>query len=464
MKKHPKISFHRISLLPALATAAFLLTSANQANSEPLKWSVGGEARARYESLDGQFRSNKTGSDQGLFFRTLVQLKAETDAWTAGVEVQDSRSYLTDSGSAISSSYVNPVDFLQAYIQLPVDNFFQTDYDGDLTIGRQTISIGSKRQIERVSFANVIKNYTGVRLKLKNSQSDEWHFFAVVPVKQYPDNFDDLLDNQLKLDEEEFNRLLWGAHYRKSDAFPSILANTWGELFAYGLHERDAFGNESPNRQYITPGFRIYRRAERTQWDLDLEGALRFGKRRATSAPTDTRDLDVFASMLLFRLGYTFDHPMEPNLAFQYYWASGDDNPNDGKFDQYERLFGGRRTDLNNTSLHGPLTPANLSAPSVRFEMKPTDRSTFRLTYSAAFLASNTDAFVIGKQRDSSGQSGSFIGHVWDSRVTYEFIKDGLELEVGASAFFHGEFTKSNPQAPDSNESYFTYMQLTYPF
>jgi len=38
------------------------------------------------------------------------------------------------------------------------------DYDGTshLTLGRQTVSIGSKRQIERVSYANVIKSYNGV--------------------------------------------------------------------------------------------------------------------------------------------------------------------------------------------------------------------------------------------------------------------------------------------------------------
>lgn len=435
-----------------------------QGGEEALQWNVSGEVRARYESLDGQFRSHRTGSDQALFLRTLVHLKVEDAAWTAGVEIQDSRSYLTDSGSALSNSYVNPIDFLQAYLQLPVKDVFQSGYDGALILGRQTVGIGSQRQIERVSYANVIKNYTGVRLRLKNSRADEWHLIAVVPLEGRPRDLDELLDNKPKLDQEEFNRLIWGAHYRKADAFPSLLPNTWGELFTYGLYERDAFGNESPNRRYVTPGFRIFRSKKPGEWNLDVEGAVRFGSRRATSAPTDTRDLDVFASMLLFRVGYTFDLPWKPNLAFQYYWASGDKDPNDGKFDQYERLFGSRRTDLNNTSLHGPLTPANLSAASVRFEMEPTARSTLRLTYSPVYLASKTDSFLIGRQRDPSGQSGSFVGHVFDSRITYEFVKGGLNLEVGASAFFHGEFTKTNPQAPEANRTLFGYVQLAYPF
>jgi|AACY02.2.fsa_nt_gi Protein-tyrosine-phosphatase len=49
---------------------------------------------------------------------------------------------LTDSGSPISSSYVNPVDVLQAYFERPVSDVFQNGYDGSLKLGRQTISIG----------------------------------------------------------------------------------------------------------------------------------------------------------------------------------------------------------------------------------------------------------------------------------------------------------------------------------
>lgn len=458
----------RLALFFSLLCFTGLASKTNGAEGDAVArrtaWRAEGEIRARYESLDGQFRSNRSGGDQGLFLRSLLHVRAETEDWTAGVEIQDSRSYLTDDGSAISSSYVNPLNFLQVYLQLPVSDFLNTNYQGSLTLGRQTISIGSKRQIERVSFANVIKSYTGAYLDLKNDEADEWHAFIVSPLERLPRNRGDLLDNEVELDSEQFNRVIWGLHYRKAEAFPDMLPDTWGELFAYGLHEWDAFGNQSPNRQYLTPGFRIYRFSERGRTNFDLEGALRFGTRRASSDPGDTEDLDVFASMLLFRVGYTFDHPSKPNFAVQYYWASGDDDPTDDRFDQYERLFGGRRTDLNNTSLHGPLTPANLSAPGLRFELEPSPESTFRITYSAAFLASETDAFIIGRQRDPQGRSGSFIGHVIDSRFTYDLKDDHWGFECGASAFLHGEFTRDNPQAPDPDETTFAYAQVSYGF
>lgn len=452
------ICFCQMQLIVCAAAAPLL------AEPDPIVWEISGEVRSRYETLDGQFRSSSSGGDQGLFFRTLLHVKAESKAWTAGVELQDSRSYLTDSGSPISSSYVNPVDILQAYLELPVKDLFGSDFGGSLKLGRQTISIGSKRQIERVSYANVIKNYTGAYLKLDNAQSDEWHFFAASPLERRPQDRGELLDNNTEFDREQFNRVIWGAHFRKADPFSTLLPGAWAEAFVYGLHEWDAFGNESPNRQYFTPGGRLYRPAEPGRWNIDLEGALRVGQRRATSNPSDTRDLDVFATMLLFRVGYTFDHPWKPNLAAQYYWASGDDEPNNDRFDQYERLFGGRRTDLNNTSLHGPLTPANLSAPGLRFEMQPTENATFRLTYSAAFLASRTDAFIIGRQRDPRGESGSFIGHVIDSRVTWEIPKTAWDLEAGFSFFSHGDFTRTNPQAPEADSTSFAYTQLRFRF
>lgn len=434
------------------------------ASGDGADWQISGEARVRYETLDGQFRSNQDGGDQALYFRTLFHMRRQSENWAAGFELQDSRSYLTDSGSAVSNSYINPLDFLQIYAALPVKGFLSSDYEGELILGRQTISIGSKRQIERVSYANVIKSYTGAYLKLKNQHSDEWHAFIVSPVERRPSDRESILDNEIALDEEEFNRVIWGLHYRKADAFPGLAEDIWGELFVYGLYEWDAFGNESPNRRYFAPGFRLYRAPNPGELNFDVESVLRLGSRRASSSPTDTEDLDVRATMLIVRVGYTFDLPWKPNLAAQYYWASGDEDSNDGKFDQYERLFGSRRTDLNNTSLHGPLTPANLSAAGIRLELKPSKPSTFRLTYSAAYLASKTDSFVIGRQRDPSGQSGSFIGHIFDSRYAYEFGEGHWDFECGASLFLHGGFTKNNPQSPSADQTSFLYTQLGYTF
>ena len=50
-----------------------------------------------------------------LLFRTLILAKADLGNVEFGVEVQDSRTYLGDSGTPLSNSVANPFDVLQAY-------------------------------------------------------------------------------------------------------------------------------------------------------------------------------------------------------------------------------------------------------------------------------------------------------------------------------------------------------------
>lgn len=105
----------------------------------------------------------------------------------------------------------------------------------DITLGRQTVSIGSKRQIERVSFANVIKAYTGIHAVSTNDRGDELHLAYVVPIDRNPaDPSNDLNDNSLSGDSEEWDRHIWSVHYRRSDFIPSIAKDIWGEIFVYG--------------------------------------------------------------------------------------------------------------------------------------------------------------------------------------------------------------------------------------
>lgn len=427
-------------------------------------WEVSGEARVRYETLEGQFRRGGSGGDQALLFRTL--LKAEYDAGAAafGVELQDSRAYLDDEGTPLGPGVVNPLDILQAYARFDAPGLLGAQSQTAVTLGRQTVSIRSKRQIERVSFANVVRTYTGVHAVTTHERGDALHLVAVSPVARLPRDRDDLNDNALSGDEEEWGRWIWGVHYARADLLGARAPGLWGEAFVYGLTEDDRTGEPTPNRQYATPGGRLYRKPVVGQWDVDIEGALRFGQRRATSAADDTRDLDVFASQLFAAVGYTFDAPWRPRLAAEYYWASGDDDPDDGNFDQYERLFGARRTDLNNTSIHGPLTPANLNAPGARLEVTPGPRWDARIAYSASYLASDTDAWVIARLRDPSGRSGSFIGHALDGRVRYALVPDVARLELGASLLEFGGFAERVPDGPEGDRTLFGYAQLTVTF
>lgn len=424
-----------------------------------------GEARVRYETLDNQFRGGRDGDDQLLLFRTLFGVEAQRGQFAFGVELQDSRTYLGDAGTPLSNSIANPLDVLQLYARAEgLPGLLGPNSSSRLTLGRQTVSIGSKRQIERIEFANVIKSYTGAYWVSKADRGDELHLLYVVPTARYPSSRPELDDNALSGDEEQWGRRIWAVHYRRADMLPQTVSDLWGELFVYGLEEEDRASTPTPNRSYVAPGFRVYRAPTVGRWDMDVEASLRRGERRATSSAQDTFDLDVNAEMAFAAIGYTFDHPWRPRLALEFYHASGDEDPNDGVFGQHERLFGSRRGDLNNTSIHGPLTPANLNAPGVRLQIKPHPRWDARAYYHAAFLDSPTDAWVVAGLRDPQGQSGDFIGHTLDGRVRYWVVPDVARLEIGASALIYGEFAKSVPGGPDGSRTLFGFTQMTVSF
>lgn len=448
--------------VPAGAEETFRLEPAVTA---PDWLTLSGEARVRYESLDGQFRAGRDGSDQLLLLRTLLLAEADTGPVSFGIELQDSRTYLGDAGTPLSSSFTNPLDVLQLYARFDdLPGLLGGNAKSQLILGRQTVSIGSKRQIERVEYANVIRSYTGAHFISEADRGDELHLIYVVPTARFPNSRPDLDDNRLSGDEEQWGRRIWGVHYRRADILPGAVPDLWGEVFVYGLKEEDTEDFQTPDRSYVAPGFRLYRKPKVGQWDIDLEAALRRGTRYATSNPADTQSLNVDAAMMIAALGYTFDAPWQPRLSLEYYYASGDEDPNDLAFDQHERLFGGRRTDLNNTSIHGPLTPANLSAPGFRVQVKPDNRWDGWFQYHAASLASETDSWVIARLRDPTGRSGDFVGHALDARARYWVVPDSLRLEIGASGLIYGAFPKNVPGGPEGDGTLFGYAQLTLTF
>lgn len=449
-------------------TAVFLLSGQAKGQLDITEnLSVSGELRGRYESLDGQFRAAKTGSDQLLLFRSLVHGKYQLNDTEIGLELQDSRTYLSDTETPLSSSFTNSLDVLQAYIAFNNrPGLLGVGSKQKLTLGRQTITIGSKRQIQRVSFANVVKSYTGIYSKSVSANKDELHAFYVVPLERLPALKEQLKDNQIELDKEQWHRRIWGLHYRRADVFTDLGDNIWGELFAYGFDESDQNNKQTANRHYLTLGGRLYKKWQSNRFDYDIELAHRTGSRHASSKADDRVDLDVNADMAFVRLGYTFANALNTNLALQYYYTSGDKNPQDNNFDQYENMFGGRRTDLNNTSTHGPLTPANLSAMGARIELRPDSNWDARLHYSAAYLSSETDSLVIAKYRDESGQSGDFIGHTLDSRFRYWWDNKTWTLELGLSMLLPGSYLEKVREQEQlaTNTTKFGYVQLGYKF
>ncbi len=441
------------------APAAMCFAGGARAENETAWLDISGESRIRYETLGNQFRAGGAGGDQFLALRSLLKIEADLSLLTVGVELQDARGYLDDSGTPISGSFVNPLDILQAYVRVPLGDVFGPGSDSAVQIGRFTLDIGSRRFVERNNFRNTINNYTGAYWTTRwPDLGTELHAFYTAPVNKEPFDRDDRGDNRFALDEEQAGRRFWGAHLRLGDL---VIPDLYTDVFTYGLDERDTQSLQTPDRDLTEAGVRIYVPPETSRPDVEIEAAYRWGTRHATAGPDDTADLDVSAWTLHAEIGYTLDHPWAPRVVIDYDLATGDDDPDDRRFGQYERFFGTRRGDLGNTSIHGPLTRANLSAPGGRVLIKPTGRMDARLAYKAAFLASDIDVWTVARLRDPSGRSGSFIGHGIDGRLRYWLVPQYLRGEIGGSVLIKGRFAQTAPGAPDTGDTLYGYAQLT---
>lgn len=432
--------------------------------AEQLEWAASGQLRTRYELQDGQFRAAGQGIDNLLLFQSFVKLTARHKKVVLNFEVQDSRSYFSQEHEQLSSSLVNPLDILQFNLEAQLDDVLATGSKSSLRLGRQTIKFSSSRQLSRPGYANVAWGFTGAYLETTFLSGAKLHAFAVVPVERQPTDQEALHDNSLNFDSEEWHKKLWAVHYISPKFSLGNVEGIVAETYAYGFHEEDTNIHETANRQYINPGFRLLKKQAPASWDFDLEATYRFGSRYETSSPLDRNKLNVKAGFLFARAGYTVPGRWNFRVAGQVYWVSGDRDPADGTYGQYDRLYSARRTDLNNTSIYGPLSPVNLSAVGVRFEVKPSPKFDARLTYSHASLASGRGAWGQGKLHDPTGQSGSFIGHAFDSRFRFHQMEGRLTIDFGASLLLHGEFTKTAPGASSDTRSLYGYGQVEWRF
>ncbi|MBL8559378.1 MAG: alginate export family protein [Hyphomonadaceae bacterium] len=464
-------SVYRHGCLAAALALGPLVTPAHAEEPWRLQEAIGapdwltleGDARQLYETVDGQFRAGGSGGDQALSFRTLLRAEADAGRVTFGMEVQDSRIYLDDAGTPLGAGSVNAFDVLQAYADVDFEGAFGMT-SANLRLGRQTLGFGSQRVVERTNSSNVIASFTGAYWSSRNARGDEWHVFHVSPVGVRPNDRPSLADNVVSGDEEEWGRRFWGVHYRRANAFGAAFPLTHAEVFLYGLHERDTAATPTPNRDYLQPGFRVHRERARSAWDFDVEASYRTGTRRATSSAADIADLDVEAWTAHAHLGYTFDHPWRWRVSVDHDYATGDETPGDSNFDQYERLFGGRRTDLGYTGIFGPLSPANLDAPGFRVEVRPSARLDAVVAYKAARLESRRDVWVGANVRDASGASGHAIGDLIDARARYWIIPQSVRVEAGVSWLSLGRFAREAPNASRQGDSRVVYVQLTQSF
>jgi len=431
------------------------------------------EHRYRYEGLSDPFQAANNGKEftDLISLRTLLHGRVKLPAgFSLGAELQDSRTFL-DNDVLLNSTHVNPAELLQAYVR----------YDGDVEggqlrarAGRITMDVGSRRLVARNRYRNTINGFTGIDLDWKAGDDRDGlnlRAFFTLPVQREPNpqvaaNVRRRRgDNDVVFDTEDFDNLFWGLFAARDLDGVFGLENVRGEVYLFGLHESDSGNRPTRNRNLYTPGFRVFRKPAKEVVDFQLEAVLQVGQSRVNTTTTSENDHTAF--FLHGTVGYSFDAPAAPRLAFQFDYASGDSSPGDGNAERFDTLFGARRFEFGPTGIYGAFARANLISPGLRGQVAPMDGVKAFAAVRTFWLASRNDAWVGGGVSDPGGESGDHVGTQIEWRVRWFAVPDTVMLEVGYAHLFAGEYIDTNSASSSSNrqgDSDYFYTQAKFNF
>lgn len=417
-----------------------------------------GSIRPRYESLANQFVAGRTGDDEVLNIRTLLKLEVDAGPLTFVGELLDSRLLSGNDGGG-ASGVVDAIEPIQLYAQWSQRDAFAPAASLRLKAGRFVMDVGSRRLAARSNFGSTVQSFDGVQAAWTSAGDLKVTAFAVRPATRAPSDSSSALDNEIVFNPNLDSILFTALHIDSP-----LPHGARGEIYMFGLDERDVSNTPSRNRDLLTVGGRLRRQPGPDVLDFDLEYAHQTGTLRVSTSPLDVTDLDHEASMLHAEIGHTFDMAWSPRLSLLYDFASGDESPLDARSGRFDSLFGDRSFELGPTGIWGALSRNNLSSAGVRLEVEPDSESDALVMVRHVELAEASDRFGNSGVIDPTSASGKEVGQQLEFRYRRWLAKDALRLAVGGAALFEGSFLKDAPNATGQGNAYYGYTELIWLF
>lgn len=405
-------------------------------SSEPRDWlRLSLQNQSRFESLT-QDLNGKESHDQVLVVRSILKADMDFQPLDVTVELLDARVDKHQDDMRLNSSMVNPLDILQAYVEV-----------GDETLsaklGRFTQDIGSRRFMARNRFRNTINAFDGINALWRVGDEESLRAFYSFPVERRFEG--DPADNRMKTDRSHGNQRFWGLVYESSQ-FPLDSA---GELYLFGLDEDDEGALQTRNRELYSLGGRIFRRPSVHRFDHELEVLYQTGDSRKTAAVTDLNTLEHTAHFVHAEVAYSFDAPWQPRLQVHYDYASGDESLRDSENNLLDSLYGTPRGDFGPTGIYKIFARGNISSPGVRLHLQPSTDFSWETELRDVRLAS-----------DSAASGSRHQGAQLELRLRWEALPGRLRIESGGAFLNAG----SGMRAQGIGDKSYFYFQSGFKF
>jgi hypothetical protein len=410
---------------------------------------VGLELRTRYEYRENDYRPIPTGATNTNDFRSdpdnlwLLRTRAYLgvhdilDPLRFAVEFQDSRSY--NGLYERNTNDVNEFDLIQGYAELYFKDLLGHNRPLSIRAGRQHLELLDRRLIANNEFRNTTNNFEGFRVRLGKKQNDwDLDMFAFQPVERLKYEFD-------RPDEDTW---FYGGvfSWRKWSDYVTIQPYFIGRK-QNGDPANPVEANRKPDIDIYAPGLRVYGTIGNSGFDFDADINKQFGRQGniAKGATKQSyRQHDALAYAL--ELGYTFDHDWKPRVSVFYGFGTGDKNSKDNINNRFDSFYGFNQP----WSRNDYFSWDNIHAPKARIEFTPYQDLRIDAGYNAFWLESETDGFRRAGDavRDTSGKSGSFIGHELDVRLRHH-LNPYVDWSLSYGRFEPGSFTRSFNNSTD---------------
>jgi hypothetical protein len=388
--------------------------------------------RVRFEGYSGgNFQANNSDSYLLTRFRFGV-LISPTSWFKVYAELQDATAWGKD--QPLAPPYQSTWDLRRAYLDL--GNIEQDRLS--LRIGRQDLNFGAGRLVGTSYWRNASKGFDAAEMNLN------WNWLRVTVFAASPVI---ALDNGLSHHQEGNN--LYGIYGALKHLLPrSVIEPYLLWRVSPGMKTE---GGKLSHLDEKTVGVRWAGNVSR--WDYDAEGAGQIGN-------IGTDRIRSWAATSV--VGYTLEPVrLRPRLFSEYSFASGDENPKDGRHATFDQLY---------PNLHDHHGLADQVAWQNLKEIRTGARISLRRNWMLAgiynnwWLASATDAFYNSSDtivaRDPRGLSGTHIGEEFDLETSYRFNRQ-LELGTGIGHLLPGAFLVNTHH----NHAYtYPYVMLNYNF
>lgn len=447
-------------MLNRLFLAAFLLTNASAfahaKGADELELS--GTMRLRYESIDGQPRAGFDSGDELINLRTALAIGYDAGPVRFDAELWDSRVWLDDPGTPVSTGEVNTLELVQANVSGEIPDAFGKRTSLRIAAGRFTLNLGSRRLVAADDYRNTTNGYTGLRTDISAAGGFSATLIYVLPQLRLPDDPAGLRRERIRMDREDFDLVLWGGIAARRRAIGEALA----ELSFFHLGERDTPGRTpTRDRSLNTAGARLLADPAPGRFDYEIETFYQWGRASTGTGGASPR-LPVSATFVHAEAGYSFAGGWKPRIAIEFDRASGD--APGGSYGRFDTLFGMRRADLAPAGLYNAVGRANIVAAGVRMEAAAGKDTDFFLAARPLWLAESRDSFSTSGVRDASGRAGSYAGLQWDARLRHWLRKDRLRFEGNIIVLDKGRFLEKAPNRNPGGETLYVSLNLTASF